>query len=320
MFLVEERSYRASQDSDDLPTGHECSAAPPSKRKADVKSSRTQANSSRARNTSPLRKKPKLLSAEKTQIARRLAVWATLGMFPLSLLLMSLEIMICSVKKSMHDLVHLLRGKEMQIFLSEVQVVCTSQRVEVDLRIKRGVDSSLPIPLEVRLAEARKARESSTRAKGSSETSAADPKVDKSNPAGDAGVSDMLKTHFLSSPSACAELVDQIHKVDDLGVDFAAETIRNSSYVAPSSAQLSELEKKNAELFKATMDAYKLGYLDCTNVDGDIEMLCPDLLPMQIEQVNVVNMEGAEEQVAEEAAGGAAESMADQADVEEVVD
>ena len=35
--------------------------------------------------------------------------------------------------------------------------------------------------------------------------------------------------------------------------------------------------------------------------DEDIEMLCPDLLPMQSEQVNTVNIEGAEEQVAEEA-------------------
>ncbi|CAL2247722.1 unnamed protein product [Prunus armeniaca] len=41
---------------------------PPSKSKADVKSSRTQAISSRARNVSPLRKKPRLPSAEKTQV------------------------------------------------------------------------------------------------------------------------------------------------------------------------------------------------------------------------------------------------------------
>ncbi|XP_021829929.1 uncharacterized protein LOC110770152 [Prunus avium] len=115
--------------------------------------------------------------------------------------------------------------------------------------VKRGVDSSPPIPLEVRLAEAKKAKESSARAKGSSATSAADPQVDKSSPAGDAGVSDLLKTHFLSSPSACAGLFDQIRQAGDLGtfsslslekqreatlhllqkgVVFAAETIRNS--------------------------------------------------------------------------------------------
>ncbi|CAL2266594.1 unnamed protein product [Prunus armeniaca] len=68
-----------------------------------------------------------------------------------------------------------------------------------------------------------------------------------------------------------------------------------------------------------------------------LEMLCPDLLPVQSEQVNAVNMEGAEEQVAEEdgaeedeadevvigvidQACGAAESMADQVDVEEAAD
>ncbi|CAL9022510.1 unnamed protein product [Prunus brigantina] len=104
--------------------------------------------------------------------------------------------------------------------------------------VKRGVDSTSQISLEV-------------------------------SPAGDASVSDPLKTQFLSSPSSCLELVDQIRQAGDLGtfsslslekqreatlhllqkgVVFAAETIRNSSVVAPSSAQLSELEKKNAEL------------------------------------------------------------------------
>ncbi|KAI5343179.1 hypothetical protein L3X38_011055 [Prunus dulcis] len=46
---------------------------PPSKRKADVKSSRTQATSSQARNVSPLRKKPNLPSTEKTQVGAILA-------------------------------------------------------------------------------------------------------------------------------------------------------------------------------------------------------------------------------------------------------
>ncbi|CAL2246525.1 unnamed protein product [Prunus armeniaca] len=319
--------------------------------------------------------------------------------------------------------------------------------------LKHGVDSTSQIPLEVRLAEARKARESSARTKGSSVTSATDPKVDKSSPVGDAGVSDLLKTQFLSSPSSCAELVDQIRQAGDLGtfsslslekqkeatlhllqkgIVFAAETIRNSSVVAPSSVQLSELEKKNAELVsklsaeqtryekktsdlramiselksslaekdselnsfaadlasrkdayfhlehknadishsydkllarlhayhesaeesksEVAMDAYKLGYLDCTRGydpfyaigDEDIEMLYPDLPPAQSEKANAVNIEGAEEQVTKEAvaeedgaeedaadevvadvidqACGAAESVAVQADAEEVVD
>ena len=41
---------------------------PPPKRKVDVKSSRTPATSLRARNVSPLRKKPRFPSAEKTQV------------------------------------------------------------------------------------------------------------------------------------------------------------------------------------------------------------------------------------------------------------
>ncbi|CAL2229429.1 unnamed protein product [Prunus armeniaca] len=88
--------------------------------------------------------------------------------------------------------------------------------------VKHGVDSSSPIPLEVRLTEAKKARESFAWAKGSSATSAADPKVDKSTPAEDAGVSDLLKTNFLSSPSTCAELVHQIRQAGDLDMEDQA--------------------------------------------------------------------------------------------------
>ncbi|CAL2230021.1 unnamed protein product [Prunus armeniaca] len=98
------------------------------------------------------------------------------------------------------------------------------------------------------------------------------------------------------------------------------------------------------------MDAYKLGYLDCTKGydpfyaigDEDIEMLYPDLPPAESEEANAVNTGGAEEQVAKEAvaekdgveedaadgvvvdvinqACGAAESVADQRDVKEAVD
>ncbi|CAL2227741.1 unnamed protein product [Prunus armeniaca] len=301
--------------------------------------------------------------------------------------------------------------------------------------VKHGVDSSPQILLE---------------AKGSSATSGVDPKVDQSSSAGDAGVSDLLKMHFLSSPSSCAELVDQIRQAGDpgtfsslslekqreatlhllqKGVVFAAETIWNWSAVAPSSAQHSELEKKNAKLVsklsteqtryekktsdlramiselkssfaekdselnssaadlasrkdayfhlerktadishsydkllagfhayhesaeesksEVAMDAYKLGYLDCTNGhdpfyaigDEDIKVLYPDLPIVQSEEANVVNTEGAEEQVAEEAVAeedeakedavddvvadiidqtcGAAESVVDQVDAEE---
>ncbi|CAL8169023.1 unnamed protein product [Prunus armeniaca] len=64
-----ERWKQNGPDPDDLSAEQEaCSAEPPSKRKAEVKSPRTQATSSRARNVSPLRKKPKLPSAEKTQV------------------------------------------------------------------------------------------------------------------------------------------------------------------------------------------------------------------------------------------------------------
>ncbi|KAL6280195.1 hypothetical protein ACE6H2_017076 [Prunus campanulata] len=51
---------------------------------------------------------------------------------------------------------------------------------------------------------------SSARVKYSSTTSSADPKVDKCSPAGDVGMSDLLKTNFLSSPSTYVVLVHQI--------------------------------------------------------------------------------------------------------------
>ncbi|CAL2257267.1 unnamed protein product [Prunus armeniaca] len=71
--------------------------------------------------------------------------------------------------------------------------------------------------------------------------------------------------------------------------------------------------------------------LDCSNGndpfytigDGDIEMLCSNLLPMQSEQVNAMNMEGAEEQAVEEAVAEEDEvedDAVDEADTEEVVD
>ena len=111
-----ERWKQNGPDLDDLSAKQdECFAEPPPKRKADVKSSRTPATSLRARNVSPLRKKPRLPSAEKTQVgaipassarvkhlvgadSKKIGGMRNIRMFPLSLLLMSLEIVICSVK------------------------------------------------------------------------------------------------------------------------------------------------------------------------------------------------------------------------------
>ncbi|CAL8175710.1 unnamed protein product [Prunus armeniaca] len=134
--------------------------------------------------------------------------------------------------------------------------------------VKCGVDSALLTHLEVRLERLRRQE---------SHLLTANPEVDKFNPVGDAGMSDLLKTNFLSSQSTSVELVDQIHQVGDLctfsslslekqreatfhlfqkGVAFAIETIRNSSVVAPSSAAdlvsrkdaYFRLERKNANI------------------------------------------------------------------------
>lgn len=75
----------------------------------------------------------------------------------------------------------------------------------------------------------------------------------------DEHVSDLLKLNFLSSLFACAKLADRVHQASDLGtflsislekqnkaimhllqkmIVFTAETIQNSSVVAPFSAHL----------------------------------------------------------------------------------
>ncbi|KAI5336022.1 hypothetical protein L3X38_026156 [Prunus dulcis] len=71
---------------------------------------------------------------------------------------------------------------------------------DYDLLRELGVDSLSLTPLEVRMAAAKKARESSAWAKGSSATLVADSKVDESSPAGDAGVSDLLKKKLPVKP------------------------------------------------------------------------------------------------------------------------
>ncbi|CAL2266684.1 unnamed protein product [Prunus armeniaca] len=96
-----------------------------------------------------------------------------------------------------------------------------------------------------------------------------------------------------------------------------------------SSAQLSELEKKNAYFlletlhifipafdtyleaveqskFEVVVNTYKLRYLDYTSgathcnsiTNEDLKVLCPDLLPSRREQINVVDVKGAKEQAA----------------------
>ncbi|CAL8151499.1 unnamed protein product [Prunus armeniaca] len=293
-----ERWKQNGLDPDDLPTVHEeCSAESPPKRKAATKSSRGEATSSHAKNGSPSRKKPRLPSAEKTQVGSAPSSSARVkhlegadsakvggmrgarGVLP--------EPPADTLEN--HDMLHETarvrpssaeRQRDVDIPPRSSSRLHRSKDEDRSGRsaydpavepwaVKRGVDSVSLTPLEMKLAEAKKMRESSARAKGSSSATAVGPKVDKSNSAGDACVSDLLKTNFLLNPSSCAELVDHIRQAGDLdtfsslslekqreatfhliqkGLVFAAETIRNSSDVAPSSAQLSELEKKNAEL------------------------------------------------------------------------
>ncbi|CAL2259780.1 unnamed protein product [Prunus armeniaca] len=374
----------------------ECYAESLSKRKVAAKSSRGEATPSNAKNGSPSRKKPRLPFAEKTQV----------GSAPSSSVRVKHLVGADSTKVGgmcgargvlpepptdtleNHDMLreaartwpssaerqrdvdippqsssHLHRSRDGD------QSGKSAHNLVVESRaVKRGVDLVSLTHLEMWLAKAKKTRESSAWAKGSS-VSAVDPKVNKSSPAGDACVFDLLETNFLSNPSSCAELVDHICQVGDLGtfLIFIAETIRNSSAVAPSSAAdlVSQkdayfcLESKNADVsfsydkllarfgachksaekskFEATMNAYKFGYLDCSTGndsfyaigDGDIEMLCSDLLPMQSEQAveEVAEEDEAEDDatnvvetnIANQASGGV-ENVVDQADAKDAID
>ncbi|KAI5322914.1 hypothetical protein L3X38_031986 [Prunus dulcis] len=85
-----------------------------------------------------------------------------------------------------------------------------------------------------------------TQAKSSSATSAADPKMDKSTVAGDACMSDMLKMNFLSSPSTCGELVDQIHVVNQ--ASGAAKSM--ADHVNECGTCISPRRKKSMEVLK----------------------------------------------------------------------
>ncbi|KAI5323419.1 hypothetical protein L3X38_032491 [Prunus dulcis] len=248
----------------------ECSARPLSKRKADVKSSRNEAATSRAKDLSSLTKKPRIPSAKKTQV----------GAIPPS-----------SARVKQLDGAGKKIGSMRNIW--DVPLKPPVDKLgDRDMLRELGVDSALLTSLKVRMAADKKTKELFAKAEGSSTTLMADLQVDKSSLARDAGMSER--------------------------VVVAAETIRNSSAIAPTSA---------ADLFEAITDAYKLGYLDCTNGsapfyaigDKDIEMHCPNLPPVQREQVNTVDMKKAEEQEAQEA-GGAAKSMANHVDAEKAAD
>ncbi|BBN67706.1 hypothetical protein Prudu_159S000600, partial [Prunus dulcis] len=135
---------------------------------------------------------------------------------------------------------------------------------------RSAYDPALLTLLEMRLAEAKKMRESSARVKGSSSMSAVGPKVNKPSSVGDACVSDLLKTNFLSNPSSCAEL--------------------NSSADAPSSVQLSELEKKNAEL-ASQLSAEQARYEKKTS---DLRVMISGLKSSLIEKDSELNSSAAD--------------------------
>lgn len=107
------------------------------------------------------------------------------------------------------------------------------------------------------MVAAKKAKESSAQAKGSISARTDGLKVDKLRSIGNVSVSNLLKTNFLLSSSVCAKLVDHLCQASNFGMSsslspekqkdaliallqkrmiFAAEAIRSSSHVVPSTA------------------------------------------------------------------------------------
>ncbi|CAL8086841.1 unnamed protein product [Prunus armeniaca] len=202
-----------------------------------------------AKNSSPSRKKPKSHFVEKSQVP--------------------------TYKLDNHDL------------LREIVRACSSstehQRdADISLRtvksraVKCGVDSVSLTPLEVRLAEAKKMRESSARAKGSSLASGVDPKANKSNLVRDACVFDLLKTNIISNPSSCAELLSELKKknaelASKLSADQARYEKKTSDLRAMISKLKSSLTEKDSELNSSAADLASqkdvFFRLECNNFD-----------------------------------------------------
>ncbi|CAL8162666.1 unnamed protein product [Prunus armeniaca] len=276
--------------------------------KADVKSSRNEAATSLAKDVSSLRKKTRIPSAEKTQV----------GVVPLSSArvkhlvgadnkkigsmrnIRDVPLKPCSVKWFAHELVYLLRGQEMLIFLSEdgdrtrrsAHLPYHHDPAVESQVVKLGVDSASLTSLEVRMVANKRTRESSARAKGSSTTFAADLKVDKSSLARNAGV--VVEDELPVNPVYLLQLVDYIYQASDLDtfLSLSLEKEREATFhllqrgvvvdlVSRKDAYLL-LESKNADIslsydkllarfgayhksaekskFDAITDAYKLGY------------------------------------------------------------
>ncbi|CAL8124080.1 unnamed protein product [Prunus armeniaca] len=219
-----ERWKQNGLDPDDLLVGHEeCSAESPSKRKAAVKYSRDEATSSVKH----------LVGADSGKVGGRRGVQGVLPEPHLD-------------KLENYDL------------LRETALAQSSSA-------ERQRDADIPFQSSSHLHQSKDGDRSGSVLLQHQ----VNPKVNKSSPVGNACISDLLKTNFLSNPSSYAELVDHIRQAGDLGtflslslerqrkmtfhlikkgLVFDIETIHNSSVVAPSSAQLSELEKKNDEL------------------------------------------------------------------------
>ncbi|CAL2257686.1 unnamed protein product [Prunus armeniaca] len=227
---------------------------------ADVKSSRNEAANSLAKDASPLRKKPRIPSAEKTQV-RAVSSSST-----------RVKHLVCVDSRNVGGMrtvrgalpeshVDKLENHDLLPGIAHALSRSADGKSAHDLAVesrafKLGGDSASLTSLEVRMEAAKKTRESSPRANGSSATSVADPKVDKSSPAGDASMSDMLKKNLLSNPSSC---VDELEKKNaELASQLSTEQARYEKKTSDLRVMISELKssltEKDSELNSLAAD------------------------------------------------------------------
>ncbi|BBH05574.1 hypothetical protein Prudu_017010, partial [Prunus dulcis] len=246
-----ERWKQNCPDPDDLPARQgKCLAESTSKRKVVAKSSRDEATSSHAKNGSPSRKKPNS----------------------------------CPLCERQRDVDISLRSPSRLHQSGNRSGKSVHDSIVEPRAIKRGVDSASLTPLEVRLAEAKKMRESSARAKGSSSASAVDPKL-----------SELEKKNAELGCKLSVEQARYEKKTSDLRAmisELKSSLTKKDSELSSATTDLASrkdaffhLDRKNADVSlnydklmakfrayykstensksEATIDAHKLGYLHC---------------------------------------------------------
>ncbi|CAL9024561.1 unnamed protein product [Prunus brigantina] len=271
--------WRWLLNSDDLPTERdESSTKHPEKWKADARSSKDEARTSRARDVSPLRKKPRLPSVViKFSLKEGSSAEKIGGMQNVrGILLKSLtdKLKTCNLPcKESRD---------------EDRTGRTSPPPNLCNLVKHGADSKSLTPLEARMAAAKKDRD----------------ELEKKNVDMTSKLSVEQVRHeirMLEIKESMSLLKSSLAKKDS-ELNSSVATLHSCKLLVEFEAYHKATEQSKSEV---AVDVYKLGYMDCKSrvapchsiEDEDVETFCLNVPSAQSEQINVVDIEAAEEQV-----------------------